>query len=94
MTYTDFKHVVLEFLSNGEGLNCLLQYVSPKHSKITVTFPKSVKRTKLGRVNFDLPKISKININFELLKDNKMTSLKIYISTATEKLEIANLVTR
>ena len=30
-------------------------------------------------VNFDLPKVSKINFNFELLKVSKMTSLKIYI---------------
>ena len=31
-------------------------------------------------MNFDLPKVSKININFELLKVGKMTSLNIYIS--------------
>ena len=38
-------------------------------------------------MNFDLPQVSEININFELLKGSKMTSLKIYISSVTEKLE-------
>ena len=57
--------MVLEFLSNG-GLNCFLQHVLPELSKITVTCPQSVKGP--NRVNFDLPKVSKININFELLK--------------------------
>ena len=44
-------------------------------------------------MNFDLPQVSKININFELLKVSKMTSLKIYISSVTEKLETSNLET-
>ena len=35
-------------------------------------------------VNFDLPKVSKININFELLKISKMTSLEIYVSSHGE----------
>ena len=39
------------------------------------------------------PKIAK-NINFELLKVSKMTSLKIYMSPVTEKLETLNLDTR
>ena len=30
-------------------------------------------------VNFDFPKVSKINIKFELLRVSKMTNLKIYI---------------
>ena len=42
-------------------------------------------------MNFDLPQVSKININFELLKVSKMTSLKIYISPVTKKLETSNL---
>ena len=42
-------------------------------------------------VNCDLPRYSKININFELLKVSKITSLKIYISSVTEKLETSNL---
>ena len=33
------------------------------------------------RDNFDLPKVNKMNINFELLKFSKMTSLKIYTSS-------------
>ena len=33
-------------------------------------------------VNSDLPKVSKINVNFELLKGSKMTSLKsIYLQS-------------
>ena len=42
-------------------------------------------------MNVDFPKVSKININFELLKVSKMTSLKIYISPVTEKLETSNM---
>ena len=45
-------------------------------------------------VNSDLPIVSKININFELLKISKMTSLEIYISPVTERLETSNLDTR
>ena len=41
-----------------------------------------------------LPKVSKMNINFELLKVSKMTSLKIYISSVMEKLETSNLDSR
>ena len=70
----DLMRVVLEFLSNGEGLNRFLQNVLPKLGKITVTFQSEQKEPK--SVNFDLPKISKININFELLKFSKITSLK------------------
>ena len=44
-----------------------------------------------NKVNFDLPKVSKMNINYELLKDSKMTSLKIYIYPVMEKLETSNL---
>ena len=38
----------------------------------------------LKRVNFDLPKVSKIIINFEMFKVSKMTSLKIFISSHGE----------
>ena len=69
--------LILEFLSNGEGLDRFSRHVLPTLSKITVTCPKQVKRP--NRMNFDLPQVSKININFELLKVSKMTSLKIYI---------------
>ena len=65
--------------------------LSPNLVKKTVNCSKCVKRT--NRVNFDLPKISKTNINFELLKVRKMTSLKIYISPVTEKLETSDLDT-
>ena len=44
-------------------------------------------------MNYDLPKVSKTNMNFELLKDSKMTNLKIYISPVREKLETSNLDT-
>ena len=44
-------------------------------------------------MNFDLPKVSKTNIDFELLKVSKMTSLKICISPVTEELETSNLDT-
>ena len=47
-----------------------------------------------NRVNFDLPKGGKININFELLKVSKKTSLKIYVSPVMEKLETSNLDSR
>ena len=62
-----------------------------QNSKITLTCPKWVKKP--NRVNFDFPKVSRININFELSKVSKTSSLKIYISPVTEKLEISNLDT-
>ena len=52
-----------------------LQHVLPKLGKITVTFHSEQKEPE--SVNFDLSKISKTNINFELLRFSKMTSLKI-----------------
>ena len=48
----------------------------------------------MNRVDFDLPKVSKMNVLFELFNIIKMTSLKIYISPATEKLETSNLDSR
>ena len=42
--------------------------------------------------NIALPKISKMTINFELFKVSKVTSLKIYIYSVTEKLETSKLV--
>ena len=44
-----------------------------------------------NRVNFDLPNVSKMMINFEQFKVSKMASLKIYMSPITEKLETSNL---
>ena len=41
-----------------------------------------------------MPKVSKINVNFELLKVSKITSLKIYISSVMEMLETLNLDSR
>ena len=38
-----------------------------------------------------MPKVSKMNINFELLKVSQMTNLKISISPTTEKLETSNV---
>ena len=47
-----------------------------------------------NKVSFDLPKFSKMNINFELLKVSKMANLKINISPVTKKLETSNLDSR
>ena len=74
--------VFLKFLSNGEGLTHFLWQVLPKLSKITVTCPKYEKGP--NKINFDLPKVSEVNINFELLKVIKMASLKSYISSHRE----------
>ena len=41
----------------------------------------------MSRVNFDLSIVSRMAINFELLKVSKTTSLNIYISQVMEKLE-------
>ena len=70
--------VVLEFLSNREGLDRFLRHV--------LCLNQSRKKG-TNRVNFDLLKVSKININSKLLKVSKITSLKIYISLVSEKLE-------
>ena len=56
--------MVLEFLSNGEGLDCFSRYVLPKLSKVTELSIVSKK----NRDSFDLPKVSKMNISSELLK--------------------------
>ena len=72
--------------------DCFLWHVLPKHSKITVNCPKSVEEK--NRVSFDLPKVSRMNINFKLLKISRMTSLKICIFPVTEKLETSNLDSR
>ena len=79
--------VVPEFL-----LDRFSWHVLPTPSKITVTCPKSVNWK--NRVNSDLPKVSKMNIIFELLNISKMISLRIYISPVTEKLETSNLDSR
>ena len=88
----------LNFLSNEEGLHSFSRTkVLPKLSKISMACPKSVKGT--IRVNCYLskdckrhmPKDCKTIVGFELLKVDKMISLKIYISTVTEKLETSNL---
>ena len=81
----------LNFLSNGVSLDCFLQpNILPKHSKIIMTCPKQEKGT--SGINFDLPKISKMSINFYLVKVIKMTSWKIYVSSVTEKLETPNFL--
>ena len=48
----------------------------------------SVKGT--TRVNRHLSKDCKMIVNYELLKVDKMASLKIYVSTVMEKLETSN----
>ena len=47
-----------------------------------------------NRVSLDLPKVNKMNINFELFKVSKMTNLKIYLSPVTKNLETLNLDSR
>ena len=47
-----------------------------------------------NRVSLDLPKVSKMNNNFELLKVSKMPYLKIYMSPVMKKLETSNLDSR
>ena len=76
---------LLNFLSSGEGFVFLWKNVLPKLSKIT-DLPNVSIREKVGG-NIDLPKVIKMDINFELLKVSKMTSFKIFISPVMEKLE-------
>ena len=82
--------MVLEFLSNREGLSFMTCLSQTQLNNCDL--PKVSKREE--RVNFGLSKVSKININFELLKVTKMTHLKIYISPVKEKLETSNLDSR
>ena len=65
------------------GFESSSRHVLPKNSKITLTFPKSLKNS--NRVSFDLPKVIKRTINFELLKVSKMTCLKIYIYISSHR---------
>ena len=58
------------------------RHVLPKRSKI-IDLSKVVKNP--NRFNFDLPKVSKITINCELLKVGKMTGLKIYIYNSSHR---------
>ena len=88
----DLIHVILEFLSNRERFDrffaaCLIQTQKNNHDL------SKVSQKDQNRVNLDLPKVSKINIKFELLKNSKMTSLKIFISPVMEKLKTLNLDT-
>ena len=76
---------LLNFLSSGEGFVFLWKNVLPKLSKLT-DLPNVSIREKVGG-NIDLPKVIKMDINFELLKVSKMTSFKIFISPVMEKLE-------
>ena len=51
MTCTRSYGCFLIFLSNSVGLDCFLQpNVLPKHSKITVTCPKSEKKERVGSI--------------------------------------------
>ena len=86
--------VILQFFvkERGLGLSFFFRPVSPKLSKTTKTWPNLVKW--MSRVNINLPKHSKMTINFESFKVSKMTSLKIYISPVMEKLNASNLNSR
>ena len=69
----------------SEGLGRFLQpNVLPKVSK-TTDLPKVSKNEQAGSI-LTCPK-SEMTINFELLKDRKMTSLKIYLSPVMDKLK-------
>ena len=47
-----------------------------------------------NKVSFERPKVSKMNINFELLKFSKINNLKIYISShgKTRNIEFGQLI--
>ena len=60
----------------------------------TVKYCDLDKVSKMCRINFILPKVKKMSINFQLLKDIKKTSLKIYISPVMLELEISNMGSR
>ena len=80
----------LNFSSSVRGLDCFFQpRVFAKLSKINCDLPTSLKW--ISRVNFDLPKGSRMTINFELLNVSKMIGLKICVSQVLEKLETSNL---
>ena len=46
----------------------------------------------MNSVNFNLPKVSKITINFELLKVRKMTTLKIYSHGEARNIEFGHQI--
>ena len=79
MTLSDPMHGYWIFCQVEGIWNCFLHPNRlPNPSKITVTWPKSLKWTSM--VKFDLTKVSRMTISFELLKAIKITSLKIYMS--------------
>ena len=82
---TDPMHGCWIFYQVERVLFFLWKNVLPKLSKIT-DLPNVSIREKVGG-NIDLPKVIKMDINFELLKVSKMTSFKIFISPVMEKLE-------
>ena len=74
--------VVLEFLSNGEGLDCFLRHVLPKLSKVTVTCPQSVKK-QIGTV-LTCPKLAKSISPLNCSKSAKWSIWNLYISSHGE----------
>ena len=69
----------LNCLSKGRGFDCFSQTnVLPKLSKISDV---SLKWT--ITVDFDVPRVSRMAITFELLKVCNMTSLKVYVCNMT-----------
>ena len=74
--------VVLEFLSNGEGLDCFLRHVLPKLSKVTVTCPQSVKK-QIGTV-LTCPKSAKWISALNCSKSAKWPIWNLYISSHLE----------
>ena len=77
--------VVLEFLSNGESLNCFSWYVLPRLSKVTVTCPQSVKKNKPGQFWLAQSKQNKYQLWNAQSQQNDQ--FEISISPVTEKLE-------
>ena len=91
LTYATSYARGFESLSNREGLNRFLRHSYP--NLVKQLWPVQSEQKEAKSVNFYLPKVSKVSINFELLKVRKMTCLKIYVSPVMEKLEISNLET-
>ena len=74
--------VVLEFWSNGEGLDCFSQHLLPKLSKVFVTCPQSV-RKQIGTV-LTCPNSAKWISALNCSKSAKWPIWNLYISSHLE----------
>ena len=81
----------LIFLSNGKSLDCLLLFnILLQVSEITLSFPKSVKMNEYSQFSLALSQQNE----YHFWTFSEMTSLKIYISAAMERLQTSNLDNR